>query len=285
VSAALPLGEYALGIEGLALLRTAFSSNSTSRAARTTEISDLLDELRSGSGGALSTPVGTEFNLQAGYQHWSASYDGAGRLFPIEEPSMRALIDEVPPGSVLDAACGTGRYSMYIAERGHRVTGVDQSEDMLKIARVKLPQADFHLADLSALPVSDASVDAVVCGLALVHLPDLAPAMHEFARVLRPGGRLIISDVHAFLVLTGWQAQFATTGDEPGFMRMNCHLPSDYVAAASSAGLRLRSLAEPRLTAATVRTPAAQVVPEANRIAYVGLPGVSIWDFELPDAR
>src|SRR5690606_42106714 len=60
-----------------------------------------------------------------------------------------------------------------------------------------------------ALPILlDASVDAAVCGLALVHLPDLRPAFAELARVVRPGGRIVVSGVHPFLVALGWQAQF-----------------------------------------------------------------------------
>jgi ubiquinone/menaquinone biosynthesis C-methylase UbiE len=86
---------------------------------------------------------------------------------------------------------------------------------MLAKARAKLPQGDFREGDLAALSVETASVDAVVCALALVHLRDLGPAMAEVARVLRPGGRVIVSDVHPFLIMPGWQAQFRTEAVTP----------------------------------------------------------------------
>ncbi len=273
------LGDYVIGVEGLALLRQALAGDAAGRAARAGEIRDLLRQLDHGT--RLSAPVGTEYDLRNGYQEWSATYDQPLRLFPIEEPPMRALIDTIPPGTALDAGCGTGRYSTILAERGHAVIGVDQSGAMLDIARRKLPAADFRDADLTALPLPAGSVDAVVCALALVHLPDVSPAMREFARVLRPGGRLVISDVHPFLVSLGWQAQFPAAG-ERGFIRLHSHLPSAYISAATTARLRLRSLAEPPLTAAAVVTPAADIVPAANRAAFVGLPAVSIWDFDLP---
>jgi ubiquinone/menaquinone biosynthesis C-methylase UbiE len=151
---------------------------------------------------------------------------------------------------------------------------------MLAKARAKLPQGDFREGDLAALPLETASVDAVISALALVHLPELGGAMAEFARVLRAGGRVIVSDVHPFLIMLGWQAQFRTEGGGAGFMRLNGHLLSDYGQAASAAGLRIRSFQELRLTPEAAVTVATERLPEANRAAWVGLPGVVIWDLE-----
>ena len=151
---------------------------------------------------------------------------------------------------------------------------------MLELARAKVPGADFRQGDLVAPPVETGSVEAVVCALALVHLPELQRVMAEFARVLRPGGRVIISDVHPFLVMLGWQAQFRTEGGGAGFMRLNGHLLSDYAGAADAAGLRIRSLQELRLTPDSAITVATERLPEANHAAWVGLPGVVVWDLE-----
>jgi len=279
------LGEYAIGVAGLALMRLGFTDDAAGRAACTAGIRDLLSRLDRDT--RFRAPVGTEYDLRAGYQEWSAAYDQPLRLFPIEEPPMRALIETLPPGTVLDAACGTGRYAAILAGRGHEVIGIDQSSAMLDLARSKLPAADFREGDLTALPLPGRCVDAVVCALALVHIRDVATALREFARVLRPGGRLIISDVHPFLVTLGWQAQFAAhdggdgNGPRRGFMRLHCHLASEYISAAAAAGLLLRSLTEPPLTESAVVTPAADIIPSANRAAFAGLPAVCIWDFEL----
>ena len=104
------------------------------------------------------------------------------------------------PGVALDAACGTGRFAEFLAKRGHRVIGVDSSPDMLAHARRRVPDAEFRLAELDRLPLPDDSVDVIVCALALVHVPRLHPVLAEFARVLRPGGDLVISDIHHELV-------------------------------------------------------------------------------------
>ena len=266
------LDELLVGVEGLALLRTLYGGAADDRAARLSETRDLL------TGPPATERIGHELDLTEGYVQWAATYDRPLRLFGIEEPPLRRALDTLPPGDVLDAACGTGRWASYLAARGHVVTGVDQSPAMLDLARAKLPEARFLEGELTRLPLDDASVDAAVCALALVHVADLAAAIGELARVVRPGGRVVVSDVHPFLVMLGWQAQFPTDQGR-AYMRLHAHLPSDYVTAALGAGLAVRGYSEPRLTADAVATPAAAHIPDANRAAYVGLPGVLVWEF------
>jgi SAM-dependent methyltransferase len=267
------LHELMVGVEGLALLRSLYSDAAQARAARLSEMRDLLADAPP------TEHLGVELDLSDGYARWAPTYDRPLRLFGIEEPPLRRLLDALPAGEVLDAACGTGRWASYLAGRGHVVTGVDQSPAMLDLARAKLPDARFQQGELTRLPLADASVDAAVCALALVHVADLATAIGELARVVRPGGRVVISDVHPFLVMLGWQAQFPTDRGR-AYVRLHAHLPSDYATAALGAGLAVRSCTEPRLSAEAVATPTADLIPDANRAAYVGLPGVLIWEFE-----
>jgi SAM-dependent methyltransferase len=269
------LGQMLLGTEGLALLRLAATNDAVARSARVTEIRDLVARYDA----ELAAPLGTpEYDLLAGYRLWSQTYDAPLRLFPVEEPTVHRLLDVLPPGRVLDAACGTGRHSAWLAARGHEVVGVDASPDMLAKARAKLPDSQFELGDLAALPLSDCSMDAALCALALVHLQDVRPAFAELARVVRPGGRIVISDVHPFLVALGWQAQFRTADGATGFVRLNAHLASDYAHAAAGAGLRVVNFYEPPLPADSAVTVAQGHIPEANAAAWAGLPGVIVWD-------
>ncbi|MFZ1425883.1 MAG: class I SAM-dependent methyltransferase, partial [Geminicoccaceae bacterium] len=164
----------------------------------------------------------------------------------------------------------------------HELVGVDASPAMLARARAKLPQARFEQGDLTALPLPDASVDAALCALALVHLPDLRPALAELARVVRPGGRIVISDVHPFLTTLGWQAQFRTATGGTGFVRLHRHLPSSYAQATVEAGLAVVNLFEPLLPADSAVTVAQGPIPEANAIAWAGLPGVIVWELAKP---
>jgi len=274
------LGEVLLGIEGLALLRLMASDDPSARQARVDEIRSLLGRLDAAD--LVQSAEGPEYGLVDGYRAWSETYDSPLRLFHLEEPVMHRLFDSLSPSRVLDAACGTGRHSEYLAERGHRIVGIDRSPEMLQRARRKVPSGDFREGDLEALPLDAESVDVVVCALALVHLPQVDGAIRELARVVCPGGRMIISDVHAFPILLGWQAQFRTAGGAAGFMRIHPHLASAYCQAYAAAGLRVRSCDEPLLTPESAVTPAAEPLPEANRAAFVGLPGVTVWDLEKP---
>ena len=275
------LGEVLVGIEGLALLRLMSSDDPSARRARVDEIRSLLGRIDASELG--ESAEGSEYDLAGGYRAWSDTYDTPLRLFRLEQPVMHRLFDSLSPSRVLDAACGTGRHSEYLAGRGHRIIGVDRSPEMLQRARGKVPAADFREGDLEALPLEAESVDVVVCALALVHLPHVEGAIREFARVVRPGGRVIISDVHPFPILLGWQAQFRTASGAAGFMRLHPHLASAYCQAYAAAGLRIRSCDEPLLTPESAVTPATERLPDANRAAFVGLPGVSVWDLERPE--
>ena len=192
----------------------------------------------------------------AGYAGWAASYDDPGNdTIALEQPAVRALLDELPPGPVLDAACGTGRHTAYLLAAGREVVGIDASEAMLARARAKLPGADLRHGELAALPFDDGAFAGAVCALALSHLADIAPAIAELGRILRPGGRLVISDPHPFA--TGVLGRRAGFTDETGarvVIPVYPHLHGAYVAAFAAAGLVARRLIEPVLSREQART-------------------------------
>jgi ubiquinone/menaquinone biosynthesis C-methylase UbiE/DNA-binding transcriptional ArsR family regulator len=97
-----------------------------------------------------------------------------------------------------DLGCGTGHVAASLAPFVAQVIAVDRSADMLQAARRRLrdlPNVEVRRGDLEALPIQDAELDAATLLLVLHHLPDPVAALAEAARVLRPGGRLLISDM------------------------------------------------------------------------------------------
>jgi ubiquinone/menaquinone biosynthesis C-methylase UbiE/DNA-binding transcriptional ArsR family regulator len=99
---------------------------------------------------------------------------------------------------VADVGCGTGNASEIIAPWVQRVIAVDRSEPMLAAARARLAglgNVEFVLGDVDRLPFKDGRVDAAVCILVLHHVEDPAGAAREMARIVRPGGLVLVVDM------------------------------------------------------------------------------------------
>ena len=273
---------FLLGLEGLALLR-AHAGDGFDRAfveARIEETRALLGRA------APALGAGQELgplSAAQGYRSWAATYDEPGNpLIEIEEPAVRAILGQLPPGTALDAACGTGRYTGYLTGLGHRVTGVDRSPEMLARACRRVPGAGFALGELHRLPVADRSADLVVCALALVHVPTLSPVLAEFARVLRPGGHLVVSDIHHVSQYLGGVPAATGPDGRPGLLPAHRHLASGYLTAALAAGFGVRGCTEPRWPASDqAGGPLARrwCAPAADA-AYTGTPAAVVWHFQ-----
>ncbi|GAB2867539.1 class I SAM-dependent methyltransferase [Nocardioides pacificus] len=95
---------------------------------------------------------------------------------------------------VLDAGCGTGRMSRYVAARGCRPEGVDLSPGMVAMARRGQPGVPFTAASVAALPYPDDQFAGVLLWYSIIHTPPagLSRIFAEAARVLRPGGHLLV---------------------------------------------------------------------------------------------
>ncbi len=102
----------------------------------------------------------------------------------------------VGPGSrALDVATGTGDLAVALRAAGADVVGCDFSEEMLERARRKEPAARFEWADALALPYEDDSFDAATVGFGARNFSDLAQGLREMARVVRPGGRVVVLEI------------------------------------------------------------------------------------------
>ncbi|MEU7900324.1 class I SAM-dependent methyltransferase [Nonomuraea sp. NPDC049152] len=118
-----------------------------------------------------------------------------------ERPAMLELAGDVTGRRILDAGCGSGPLFSELRDRGAIVTGIDASAGMLEMARQRLgADADLRVADLtSPLPFPDDAFDDVIASLVLHYLEDWGPTLAELRRVLRPGGRLLVSVDHPFV--------------------------------------------------------------------------------------
>lgn len=115
----------------------------------------------------------------------------------------------------LDAGCGSGTLARYLVESGARVLGVDAAEEMVSLARELANEKSYgqqlrfkQIPTITSLPLPDRSLDGILCSSVLEYVPDSAACLKEFARVLRPGGLLVVSVANRRSVVR--RAQVAT---------------------------------------------------------------------------
>src|SRR6186713_650781 len=140
----------------------------------------------------MSTPL----PLHEAYDRWAEVYppEPHNPLMRAEQAAMLALLPPIANGTVLDLACGSGRYAALMAAAGAaHVVGIDYSAAMLMRAGI----AARVRGDMSRLPLRSGTFHLVISGLALGHATSLHTCAAEVARVLRPGGVLLYSDFHA----------------------------------------------------------------------------------------
>ena len=140
-------------------------------------------------------------------------------LYAQLEAIVRATLARPPAGArALDAGCGTGFQSALLRNLGFTTHGVDLSAGLLAIATKNLPDVSFARGDVEALPYRDASFDAVCCcGSTLSFLEAPAHALAEIARVLRPGGLLLLECEHKWSLDLAWAFASALTRDALGY--------------------------------------------------------------------
>ncbi|HEX3792938.1 MAG TPA: class I SAM-dependent methyltransferase [Acidimicrobiales bacterium] len=117
---------------------------------------------------------------------------------PIDQSLLVAFVELVkrqPIDRVADVGCGPGRAAAFMSERGLNVVGVDVSQAMLAIARKAHPRIKFEEGQLDALPFESGVLAGAVCWYSIIYTPPdrLAEAFGELARVLIPGGYLLLA--------------------------------------------------------------------------------------------
>ncbi len=122
------------------------------------------------------------------------TYDRYANLLSFgQDPRWRRfLVSRIPQDAlrVLDVATGTGAVALELVRRGHTVVGIDQSPDMLAVARKRLPDVEFHEGRAESLPFADDEFDALTFTYLLRYVDDPAATLRELMRVVKPGGTI-----------------------------------------------------------------------------------------------
>lgn len=275
--------QSALGYAGLALLRNWLIGKSSSIGSIFNEISTLTEKQANTLEVTDIKTKAVEHNIESGYKIWSKIYDTEENiLIEIEEPIVKKLLEKYPTGKVVDLGCGTGRYSLYLDSHGHSVTGIDISKDMINVARSKNKRVKFLQGDMRKLPFNDNEFDFAISGLAIHYVKNLEETIKEYSRVLKPGGKLIISSIHPWMVALGVHAEFHDMKSGWGFIRDSILWHSSYIEAFNKASLQIVHCYEPKIESSHIKTLQKWSIlsPKTLSSALKGLPVAIIWVLE-----
>ena len=280
------LGELAISTAGVALRRAVFTGSDQDAEAAIKVIARAMAGLSH-----LPWSYGYELveaDASTGYGMIAGTYDRAGGPdIDAEQPAMWELFDGLSAGTAVDVACGTGRHLARLAELGHQVVGVDQSPEMLEVARRRRPEARLCLGAMGRLPVRSASTDVTLCSLALEHEPDPEPAVAELARVARVVGRVLISDVHRFAILLDHHAHFESASGGRVLIRAYPHFHGRLLKLFSRSFVVEQCL-EPTMgpgPGLSGRACQGLVADHLTGAAWAGLPIVVIWQLRREGGR
>jgi len=141
--------------------------------------------------------MGEERAWESGAEEWVAMMreGGHGSHAPAHDAVIHELLPP-PSGRALDVGCGEGRFTRALAALGYDVTGVDRSPKLVAAAQAADPDGRYAVGEIESLPFADASVELVLCVNMLMHVERPEAALRELARVLVPGGVLVLALAH-----------------------------------------------------------------------------------------
>ena len=182
------------------------------------------------------------------------------------DPALLARIDRRRFGGALDVGCGEGRFCRMLEAHGIPATGIDPTWRLIEAARARDPSGRYCLAKAEGLPFADGQFDLVASYVTLTDIADFGAAIREMARVLAPGGTLLVANLSSMNTANAEGSWFKNEAGEPihwpidryhdesalrsewqGISVINWHRPlSAYLSAFLEAGLRLVFFDEPR---------------------------------------
>lgn len=133
----------------------------------------------------------------SGYDLAASVYDKKENyLNSFEKGKVGEILGDIAGKKVLDVGAGTGRLSVSLANAGAEVIALDVSEEMLKVLQKKNPRIKIAVGEAEDLPFDDNSFDIVTAAFLIVHLKDLGSFFDEVYRVLKPGGKFLVTNIN-----------------------------------------------------------------------------------------
>lgn len=179
-------------------------------------------------------------SIQQAYNSWAIQYDtNQNRTRDLEAISLRETLNKTDFESCLEIGCGTGKNTVWLAEKADHLLSVDFWEQMLEKAKEKIssPKVQFVQADITQpWTFADKEYDLICFSLVLEHIENLDFVFEQVSQFLKPGGHVYIGELHPFKQYAGSKARFET---EKGTEVLDCftHHISEFVQLAKKHGL------------------------------------------------
>ena len=189
----------------------------------------------------------TMLPAEEAYALWASTYDQTPNpLLLLEERLLSPVLSTFAHRDIVDLGCGTGRWLQHLEASAPRsLTGVDSSPAMLAEAGKKCRKSTALIqASSTAIPLPDRSADCVLAPFLLSYIPHIPTFASEIARILRPGGTLLISDLHPDATTYGWRRTFRSAGNLFEIATFP-YTFLDLVVGMNTAGFRLEQIDEP----------------------------------------
>jgi len=186
-------------------------------------------------------------DTQQAYNAWASQYDtNLNKTRDLEAIALRSILSGISFDRCLEIGCGTGKNTIWLAEKAKHVTAVDLSEEMLLKAKEKIntETVEFKLADITKeWSFRNGLHDLVSFSLVLEHIDDLDHIFKEAAASLHTGGHVYIGELHPFKQYSGSKARFETESGTQVVQCFNHHL-SDFLLPAMKHGLSVVTINE-----------------------------------------
>ena len=221
------------------------------------------------------------------YRSASSVYDSEPNpMLSLEQRYVEHLLPHIEGVDVIDLGCGTGRWLERLALRSPRsLVGIDFSAEMLQVAKRKLAgNVRLTLADCESLSLYRASIDFILSSFVASYLDDLPSAAKQMRRILRPGGSILLTDVHPTTCASlSWRRGFTVDGKFTDIATTSRSV-QEITNAFESLGLVAGVLVEP-----SFGSPELSIFARAGKLdsykAAEGLPAIYILHLYLPHPR
>jgi len=196
---------------------------------------------------AQGTQIATILPAHEAYALWASTYDHTPNpLLALEERLLAPVLSGFAHRDIVDLGCGTGRWLERLeALHPRSLAGIDASPAMLAQAQRKCRNSTSLIhASCAATTLPNHSADCVLASFLLSYVPSLSGFAEEIARIVRPGGTFIVSDLHPDTATYGWRRTFRSAGNLFEIATFP-YTFLDLIAAMYAAGFRLEQVDEP----------------------------------------